>query len=58
MMRSKNTKSDNLESDFAEILEKTHLLGWNETAKTIRVWADRKRKKVLRAGLVAILFLN
>ena len=37
-----NTKSENLESDFTEILEKTHLLGWNETAKSIRVWAEKE----------------
>ena len=40
MMRSNNTKSDNLESDFPEILERTQQLGWNETAKAIRVRAD------------------
>ena len=36
MMQSNNTKSENLESDFTEILEKTHL-GWNETTKSIRL---------------------
>ena len=29
MMQSNNTKSENLENDSTEILEKTHLLGWN-----------------------------
>ena len=41
-MQSNNTKSDNLESDFADILEKTHQLGWNETAKEIGVWAEKE----------------
>ena len=36
MMQSKNTKFDHLESDFTEILEKTHLRRWNATAKSIR----------------------
>ena len=39
---SNNTKSDTLESDFAEILEKTHQHGWNETAKAIRVWVENE----------------
>ena len=43
MMQSNNTKSDNLESDFAGILVKTHKLGWNETAKSIRVWAEKEK---------------
>ena len=42
MMHSNNTNSENLESDFMEILEKTHLLGWNETTKSIRVWAEKE----------------
>ena len=40
MMQSNNTKSHKLESDFTETLEETHLLGWNETAKTIKVEED------------------
>ena len=39
MMQSNDTKSDNLENDVTEVLKKTHQLGWNETAKSIRVWA-------------------
>ena len=35
LVQSNNSKSENLESDFTEILEKTHLLGWNETPKSI-----------------------
>ena len=35
MMQSNNAKSDNLESDFTEILERTHQLEWHETAKAI-----------------------
>ena len=42
MVQCNITKSDNLESDFTEILEKTHLLVWKETAKTIRVWDEKK----------------
>ena len=42
MMQSSNTKSDNLECDFTEILEKTHQLEWNEAAKSIRVWAEKE----------------
>ena len=41
-MQSNITKSDNLESDFTEVLEKPHLLGWHETAKSIRVWAEKE----------------
>ena len=37
MMQSNNTMSQNLETDFAEILERTHQLEWNGTAKAIRV---------------------
>ena len=33
-------KSDSLESAFVEMLERTHQLGLNETAKSIRVWAE------------------
>ena len=33
-------KSDSLESDCVEILERTHQLVLNETAKWIRVWAE------------------
>ena len=36
MMRSNNTKSENLEKDFPEILERAHQLEWNETAKAIK----------------------
>ena len=39
MIQRNNTNSENLENDFTEILEKTHLLGWNEATKSIRVWA-------------------
>ena len=42
MIQSNNTKSENLENDFTEILEKTHLLGWNETTKSIRCWVDKE----------------
>ena len=42
MMQSNSTKSDNLESDFADIQEKAHQLEWNETAKSIRVWAEKE----------------
>ena len=42
MMQSNNTKYDNLESNSTEILENTHLLGWNETAKSVRVWAEKE----------------
>ena len=42
IMQSNNTKSDNLEIDFAEILEKTHQLEWGETAKSIRVRAEKQ----------------
>ena len=42
MMQSNNTKSDNLEGDFAENLEKTHQPGWNETAKAIRVCDEKE----------------
>ena len=42
MMQSNNTKSDKLESDFTEILERMHQLVWKETAKTIRVWAEKE----------------
>ena len=53
MIQSSNTKSENLENYFTEILEKTHVLGWNETTKSIRRWLKWKRMKVLRAGLGA-----
>ena len=50
MMQSNNTKSDNLESDFAEILEKTHQLAWKETAKAIQDWAEKKRMRIPKSG--------
>ena len=43
IIQSNNTKSDNLENDFTEILEKTHLLEWNETTKSIRCWVEKGR---------------
>ena len=40
MILCNNTKSENLEGDFTQILEKTHLLGRNETTKSIRCWVE------------------
>ena len=41
MMQSNDTMSENLDKDFAEILEKVHQIGWNESAKVSRVWAEK-----------------
>ena len=40
MMQSNDTKSLNLDKDFAEILE-THQKGWNVSAKVSRVWVEK-----------------
>ena len=42
MIRGGSTKSENLESDFTHMLEKSHLLGRNETTKSIRCWAEKE----------------
>ena len=54
LIRSNHTKSENLENDFTEILDRTRVLGWNETTESIRVWAGKRRMKVGRAGLGAL----
>ena len=41
LMQSNDTNSENLDKDFAEILEKAHQVGWNESAKVSRVWAEK-----------------
>ena len=42
MMQSINTKSENLDKDFAETLVETQQSGWNETAKTTRAWVEKE----------------
>ena len=51
MIQSNNTKSENLENDFTELLEETHLLGGNETTKSVRCWAEKEEVKVRGACL-------
>ena len=41
MMQSNDTKSENLATDFAEILECLHQSGWNESATASRVWSEK-----------------
>ena len=36
MLQSNDAKSENLVQDFAEIFERAHKLGWNESALTRR----------------------
>ena len=40
---SNNTKSENLEGNFAEILERAHQLEWNEMAKNNLGFGPRKK---------------
>ena len=47
MMQSHDTKSGYLEKAFTEIPERTRQLGWNETAKAIRVRAEKEYDEVL-----------
>ena len=32
--------------DFNDIVDKIHLLGWNEVKKLVKCWVEKKRKKV------------
>ena len=41
MMQSNDTKSENLDKDVADILERAHQVEWNERAKASSVWAEK-----------------
>ena len=41
MMQRNDTKSENLDKDFAETRERAQQIGWNETLKTSKIWAER-----------------
>ena len=61
MMQGNSAKSENLESDFTEILEKTRLLGWNENTKSIRVRAEKEEDESSQSwsgSCLGRLFLN
>ena len=45
MIQSNNTKSENLEGDITEILEKTLLLGWSESKKSIKCWVGKEEEE-------------
>ena len=51
MMQSNNTKSENLENHFTEILDKRHLLDGTKPRNRSESGLKRKRMKLLRAGL-------
>ena len=48
-VQSNNTKSENLEHEFKDILEKTHFLGWNEVRNWSSAGLNMKRKKALKS---------
>ena len=41
MRQSNDTKSLKLDKDFDGLLELGQQIGWNESAKTIRFWAEK-----------------
>ena len=45
MVRINKTKSEHLEHGINEVLEKTHLLGWNEGKKLARCWVEEEEEE-------------
>ena len=52
IIQSNNTKSENLDGDYTEILEKTFLLGWSEQEiDELLGWRGRGRKFFALVGI-------
>ena len=60
MIQSNNTKSENLEGDITEILEKTFLLWWSESKKSISCWIEKEEEESasLCRDLLGLLLLK